>query len=83
MATAGRVAVASSQELQEAVEAVDRRSRQLLAQCALDDVNRTEIETLRRDAIAAASLVRQLVQVFGESSRTVVRADGRGPGGPS
>ncbi len=44
MATAGRVAIASSRELQAAVEAVDARSRQLLAQCALDDVNRPEIE---------------------------------------
>src|SRR5262249_34900495 len=34
MATAGRVAIASSRELQEAVEAVDTRSRKLLAQCA-------------------------------------------------
>ena len=40
MATAGRVAIASSRELQVAVEAVDARSRQLLEQCALDDVNR-------------------------------------------
>jgi hypothetical protein len=69
MATAGRVAIASSRELQAAVEAVDARSRQLLERCALDDVNRPEIERLRRDSIGAASLVRQLVQVFGESTR--------------
>jgi chromosome segregation ATPase len=66
MATAGRVAMASSRELQAAVEAVDERSRQLLAQAALDDPNRAEIERLRRDSIAAASLVRQLLQVFGD-----------------
>lgn len=69
MATAGRVAIASSRELQAAVEAVDARSRELLAQCALDDVNRPEIERLRRDSIGAASLVRQLLQVFGDSTR--------------
>ena len=71
MATAGRVAIASSRELQAAVEAVDARSRELLAQCALDDVNRPELERLRRDSIAAASLVRQLLQVFGDSTRAV------------
>jgi PAS domain S-box-containing protein len=69
MATAGRVAIASSRELQAAVEAVDARSRELLAKCALDDVNRPEIERLRRDSIGAASLVRQLLQVFGDSTR--------------
>jgi hypothetical protein len=51
------------------VEAVDARSRQLLEQCALDDLNRPEIEGLRRDSIGAASLVRQLLQVFGDSAR--------------
>ena len=70
MATAGRVAIASSRELQAAVEAVDARSRQLLEQCALDDINRPEIEDLRRDSIGAASLVRQLLQVFGDSARS-------------
>jgi hypothetical protein len=70
MATAGRVAIASSRELQAAVEAVDARSRQLLEQCALDDINRPEIEHLRRDAIGAASLVRQLLQVFGDAARS-------------
>jgi hypothetical protein len=69
MATAGRVAIASSRELQAAVEAVDARSRRLLEQCALDDINRPEIEDLRRDSIGAASLVRQLLQVFGDSTR--------------
>jgi hypothetical protein len=71
MATAGRVAIASSRELQAAVEAVDARSRELLAKCALDDVNRPEIERLRRDSISAASLVRQLLQVFGDSTRVI------------
>ena len=66
MATAGRVAIASSRELQTAVEAVEERSRQLLAQCGLDDPNRGEIERLRRDSIAASSLVRQLLAVFGD-----------------
>lgn len=66
MATAGRVAIASSRELQTAVEAVDDRSKQLLEQCALDDPNRAEIERLRRDSIGASSLVRQLLQVFGD-----------------
>jgi hypothetical protein len=75
MATAGRVAIASSRELQAAVEAVDARSRQLLEQCALDDVNRPEIERLRRDSIGAASLVRQLLQVFGESTRLAGQTD--------
>jgi PAS domain S-box-containing protein len=69
MATAGRVAIAASRELQDAIESVDARSRTLLAQCGLDDLNRPEIENLRRDSIAAASLVRQLAQVFGESTR--------------
>jgi len=71
LATAGRVAIASSRELQAAVEAVDARSRELLAKCALDDVNRPEIERLRRDSISAASLVRQLLQVFGDSTRVI------------
>src|SRR5258708_10206641 len=70
MATAGRVAIASSRELQAAVEAVDARSRQLLAQCALDDINRPEIEHLRRDSIGSASLVAQLLHVFGDSARS-------------
>jgi len=52
--------------LQTAVEAVDDRSKQLLEQCALDDPNRAEIERLRRDSIGASSLVRQLLQVFGD-----------------
>jgi hypothetical protein len=34
-----------------------------VAQCAPDDINRPEIEQLRRDSIGAASLVRQLLQV--------------------
>ena len=80
MATAGRVAIASSRELQTAVEAVDVRSRQLLEQCALDDRNRPEIERLRRDSIAAASLVRQLLQVFGETTRAAAQADGHAAG---
>jgi len=76
MATAGRLAIASSRDLQAAVEAVDVRSRQLLEQCGLDDGNRPEIERLRRDSIAAASLVRQLLQVFGETTRSAGQADG-------
>jgi PAS domain S-box-containing protein len=75
MATAGRVAIASSRELQAAVEAVDVRSRELLEQCGLDDGNRPEIERLRRDSIALASLVRQLLQVFGETTRAAGQAD--------
>src|SRR5262249_35686141 len=75
LATAGRVAIDSSRELEAAVEAVDVRSRQLLEQCALDDGNRPELERLRRDSIAAASLVRQLLQVFGETTRPAAQAD--------
>jgi len=64
--------------LQTAIEAVDRRSKQLLAQCALDDVQRQEIEGLRRDAIDAASLVRQLMPLLGDPTRALGARQDRG-----
>ena len=68
LAAAGRAAREIGQELQTIVEAVDARTRHLLTQSSVDDNGRHVIESLRGDAIGAASLVRQIMHA-GEGAR--------------
>jgi hypothetical protein len=63
LAAAGRLALDIGRELHTLVAAVDTRAKFLLDQCSLDAADREEIEALRGDAIRAASLARQIVQV--------------------
>jgi hypothetical protein len=63
MAVSGRAAIAACRELQTIVAAVEARTKHLLLETALDADNRSVIEGLRRDAIDAASLARQILQI--------------------
>lgn len=63
LAAAGRVAVAVGRELETIVAAVDARTQYLLVESALDSENRHLFEALRVDAIDAASLTRQILQI--------------------
>ncbi|HVH25511.1 MAG TPA: PAS domain-containing protein [Vicinamibacterales bacterium] len=74
LAAAGRAAREIGRELQTVVEAVDARTRHLLAESSLGDDERHVIESLRGDAIGAASLVRQIVHA-GEGSEAKDSAD--------
>lgn len=58
---AGRIAREVGRDLQDAALAIDRRVQQLLARTPLDSVERTEIEALRSEALAIASLARQIL----------------------
>jgi PAS domain S-box-containing protein len=66
LAAAGRVAVAVGRELETIVAAVDARTQYLLVESALDSENRHLFEALRVDAIDAASLTRQILQIQDE-----------------
>ena len=66
LAAAGRVAVAVGRELETIVAAVDARTQYLLVESALDAENRHLFEALRVDAIDAASLTRQILQIHDE-----------------
>jgi PAS domain-containing protein len=66
LAAGGRMAREVGRELQAAVGAVDARAKSLLALSALDASERHEIETLRSEALHAASLVRQIVHANAE-----------------
>src|SRR6185295_1705687 len=66
LAAAGRVAVAVGRELETIVAAVDARTQYLLVESPLDSENRHLFEALRVDAIDAASLTRQILQMHDE-----------------
>jgi hypothetical protein len=59
LAAAGRLAGDVAGELQEVLIHVDERAKFVLTLCSSDAVPRAEIETLRADALRAASLARQ------------------------
>ena len=67
LAAAGRVALAVGRELETIVAAVDARTQYLLVESALDAENRHLFEALRVDAIDAASLTRQILQIHDET----------------
>ena len=62
LAAAGRAALEIARDLHTVVEAVDARTQHLLAQSSTEEADRHVIEALRDDAIAAASLTRQIVK---------------------
>jgi PAS domain S-box-containing protein len=66
LAAGGRVALAVGRELQTVVGALDARTQSLLVESALDAGNRHVIEALRVDALEAASLARQILQIQSE-----------------
>ena len=59
LAAAGRLAADVAGELQEILSHVDAQAKFVLSLCSSDAVPRSEIETLRSDALRAASLARQ------------------------
>ena len=59
LAAAGRLAGDVAGELQEVLAHVDEQAKFVLTLCSSDAVSRAEIETLRADALRAASLARQ------------------------
>ena len=61
LAAAGRLAADVAGELQEVLRHVDEQANFVLTLCSSDAVPRAEIETLRADALRAASLARQFV----------------------
>ena len=60
LAAAGRLAIDIGAEFQALASEVDARAKFLLGLCSLDVDYRAEMETLRTDALRAASLARQL-----------------------
>ncbi len=65
LAAAGRLALEISRELQDVLTSLDDRARRLLAGAvgsATQTADRDMIEAVRRDAVRAASLARQVVQ---------------------
>ena len=59
LAAAGRLAADVAGELQEVLKHVDEQAKFVLTLCSSDAIPRAEIETLRADALRAASLARQ------------------------
>jgi chromosome segregation ATPase len=59
LAAAGRLAIDLARDLQETLGHVDARTRFLLTLCSSEGIPRSAIETLRADALRAASLARQ------------------------
>jgi chromosome segregation ATPase len=82
LAAAGRLALEVSKELQDVLASLDDRARRLLAGAAgaaAQPADRDMIEAVRREAVRAASLARQVVQAHdGKSAgggRTQVASD--------
>jgi PAS domain S-box-containing protein len=71
LAAAGRVGLSIGSELLTIVAAVDARTQHLLVESSLGAENRHVIEALRGDAIEAASLARQLLQIHSEPPGTI------------
>jgi hypothetical protein len=61
LAAAGRLAADVAGELHEVLRQIDEQAKFVLTLCSSDAVPRAEIETLRADALRAASLARQFV----------------------
>jgi PAS domain S-box-containing protein len=62
VAGAGRIAREVGRELEAAASSMDRRAQELLHRSTVDAGERGEIEALRVEAVAIASLARQLMQ---------------------
>jgi PAS domain S-box-containing protein len=77
LAAVGRAAREIGRDLQTVVEAVDARTRYLLEQSPVDSGGRHVLESLRGDAIGAASLVRQIVHA-GDGTAATHPADPSG-----
>ncbi len=79
LAAAGRLALEVTRELQDVLASLDDRARRLLAGMAGSantPAEREMIEAVRREAVRAASLARQVVQSQdGKSGRTQVPSD--------
>jgi hypothetical protein len=61
LAAAGRLAAEVAGELHEVLRHVDDQAQFVLTLCSSDAIPRAEIETLRADALRAASLARQFI----------------------
>jgi hypothetical protein len=59
LAAAGRLAADVAGELQEVLRQIDEQAKFVLTLCSSEAASRAEIETLRADALRAASLARQ------------------------
>jgi hypothetical protein len=62
LAAAGRLALEISRELQDVLASLDDRARRLLAGSTSQGADRDTIEAVRREAVRAASLARQVMQ---------------------
>lgn len=67
LAAAGRLAIEVHGELQAFLAQIEERAGRLIERCALEAVDRHEIEQLRIDTVRAASLARQVVAPNGET----------------
>ena len=83
LAAAGRAALEIARDLHTVVEAVDARTQHLLAQSSTEEADRHVIEALRDDAIAAASLTRQIVKSTAAAPGFGDIAGGRDDAGPA
>lgn len=68
LAAAGRLAIEVHGELQAFLAQIEERAARLIERCALEAVDRGEIEQLRIDTARAASLARQVVAANAETS---------------
>ncbi len=75
-AAAGRLALEVGAELRRVMESIDRGTASMLAHCALEAPLRAELESLRGEAITAASLLGQLEHARAGAGN----ADAGGPG---
>ena len=79
LAAAGRLALEISRELQDVLASLDDRARRLLAGSTSQEADRDTIEAVRREAVRAASLSRQVMQAQDgkpAGGRTQVASDG-------
>jgi len=79
LAAAGRLAVDVGRELQELTAEIDSRARFLLSLSTLESSYRSELETLRAEAIRAASLARQFTLVNARQAFIPFEAGADGP----
>jgi hypothetical protein len=78
LAAAGRLAADVAGELQEVLRHVDEQAKFVLTLCSSEAVPRAEVETLRADALRAASLARQFALAKVRQPEVPVES---GPGG--
>jgi hypothetical protein len=75
LAAAGRAALNIGNELQTIAEALDARTRYLLARAPHDGADRHVVEALRDDAAGAASIARQLLHAAALPAATAAASE--------